>query len=183
MKFAALVAVNPLALTAIGPVEAPSGTMATISVVERTSKVAGTPLKVTLETLMKLLPVIVTAVPISPLPGENPKIKGWGMKGPVILNCCEILKKMFPRPTILILESIPGTSGIVTVSDPSLGVSSARTIGKLLPLDRNIETLAQFTGALVVFATFHVTVCCVFPAHSTLRAGWVTVKGPLFVVT
>ena len=55
----------------IGPVVAPVGTVAIISVVELVVKLASTPLNRTAVGLIKFVPVMVTAVPDPPAPGEN----------------------------------------------------------------------------------------------------------------
>ena len=97
----------------------------------------------------------------------------------------EMSKKMLPTAStfILAVEVVP--TGIVTACDPSLGVVAAKTIGNVCPpsVDIDILTLAQLTGAAVVFATFHVTVCDEPPAHETFVLGDVTVKGPEVLLT
>ena len=75
MKFVLLVAVPAALIRAMGPVVAPVGTVAMISVAEFTVKLsAQTPLKVTPVTQvrachLKFVPVIVTVVPAGPLVG------------------------------------------------------------------------------------------------------------------
>jgi len=69
VKFELLVAVPPGAVTEIGPVVAPAGTVTIISVSELVKPVALVPLNVTLETPVKLVPVTVTDVPTDPLVG------------------------------------------------------------------------------------------------------------------
>ena len=75
--------------------------------------------------------------------------------------------------------------GIVTLCVPSLGVAAASVVGKVRPpsVESRMSTLAQLTGAAVVLATFHVTVCVLPPGHVTAVLGDVTVKGPAAAVT
>src|SRR5207248_5122601 len=75
--------------------------------------------------------------------------------------------------------------GIVTARDPLFGTFAAKTTGNVFPpsVEYEIFTLAAFTGALVVFATFHVTVCIEPPAYVTLVFGEVIANGPLLPST
>ena len=63
---------------------------------------------------------------------------------------------------------------------PLFGTLLASTIGKVLPpsVDSEIFTFAQLIGAMFVFATFHVTVCCVPPANVVAVFGAVITNGP-----
>ena len=140
---------------------APLGTVATICVVELTVKLAAaTPLKRTALGLMKLAPLIVTAVPGAPVSGEKLEIVGVRLSAPLMKNAGEILKKMFPTASTLTRAKAPAEPGTVTVSEPSLGVLFVRIIGKEDPSSREsvILTVSQLTGALFVLATFQVTV-------------------------
>src|SRR2546423_3436888 len=119
-KLLVLIAVPEPAVTEIGPVVAPPGTMATIWVVELTAKTALTPLKLTPVGLIKLVPSSVTFVPGKPLPGANPVIVGVELDAPLVIKLCEILKKMLPTASTLIRALPLGVPGIVTASDPSL---------------------------------------------------------------
>ena len=66
-------------VTTIFP-EAPAGTTAVMVVEDTTLKdVAGTPPKLTLMTLKKLLPVMVTVVPVAAVVGVNELMVGGGM--------------------------------------------------------------------------------------------------------
>jgi hypothetical protein len=65
-----VVAVPPPVVTAIGPVDAPDGTVAVICVSEFTTYEATAPLNVTDVAPVKAVPVIVTDVPTGPLVGE-----------------------------------------------------------------------------------------------------------------
>jgi hypothetical protein len=70
VKVVALVAVPVGVTTLIGPVVAPTGTVAVILVAELTVKaVAGVPLNCTLEAAVRNVPVSVTLVPTGPLIG------------------------------------------------------------------------------------------------------------------
>ena len=151
-------------VTVIGPVDAPTGTLATICVVELTVKLAATPLKRTALGLIKLVPLIVTAVLVLPVPGENPEMVGTKSSDPLIENGPDILKKMFPTASTLSLAWKVAVPGIVTVSEPSFAVLFAKIIGNDCPSSRErvILTVSQLTGALFVLATFHVTVCKLF---------------------
>ena len=66
--------------TLIQPVSAPPGTVAVICVSEFTVKLAGTRKKVTAVAPVKLVPVIVTVVPIVPLAGVNELMCGATVK-------------------------------------------------------------------------------------------------------
>jgi len=74
----ALVPVPPGVVTLILPVTAPTGTVAVIWVAEFTTKLARTPPNRTAVAPVKAVPVIVTAVPVLPLVGENEEIVGAG---------------------------------------------------------------------------------------------------------
>ena len=160
VKLLALVAVPDEVVTVIGPVVAPAGTVATISVVELTVNEAEVPLKLTAVGLIKFVPVIVMLLPTLPLPGLKLLIMGVELLAPLIEKLCEMLKKMFPFAATLIRPCAVGVPGIVTVCEPSLAVSFAKIIGKEFPpsIESRICTLAQLTGARFVFATFQVTV-------------------------
>src|SRR5687767_2441674 len=73
---------------------------------------------------------------------------------------------------------------MVTTSLPSLGVLATNVLNVVPPsVEMDIFTLAQLTGAVVVFATLHVIVCDELPAHDTAVLGAVTEKGPDVLVT
>jgi hypothetical protein len=78
VKFIALVPVPPGVVTLILPVTAPTGTVAVIWVAELITKLARTPPNRTAVAPVKAVPVIVTAVPVLPLVGENEEIVGAG---------------------------------------------------------------------------------------------------------
>ena len=86
VKLVALVPVPPGVVTAMGPVTAPVGTSASTSVSFLTWKlVAATPPKVTFVVPVKLLPVIVTAVPTGPLVGLKPVMEGTTVNAPALV--------------------------------------------------------------------------------------------------
>src|SRR5262245_47620615 len=71
-------ALPPEVDTVIGPVVAPTGTVAVIKISESTLKLrAAVPLKLTCITAVKPLPVSVTTVPAGPLSGEKEAMVGW----------------------------------------------------------------------------------------------------------
>src|SRR6266566_7952875 len=76
VKLLALVARPPGAITVIGPVVAPLGTVAVICVSEFTVKDAFVPLKATTEAEVNAVPVRTTLVPTVPLVGEKLVIEG-----------------------------------------------------------------------------------------------------------
>src|ERR1700694_4629953 len=77
VKFDALVATPPEVVTAIGPVTAPAGTVASTSVSFTTVTLFdATPPNLTAIVPVKLLPEILTEVPTGPLLGLNPVIAG-----------------------------------------------------------------------------------------------------------
>ena len=63
-------------VTVMGPLVAPEGTVVVICVSDVTVNVAAVPLNATAVAPVKLLPVIVTAVPGAPLDGVNDVIAG-----------------------------------------------------------------------------------------------------------
>ena len=92
----------------------------------------------------------------------------------------EISKKMLFTASTFTLAVVVVMSGIVTASEPSLGVFAESTIGKVVPpsVDNDILTAAQETGGPVVPATSHIIVWVEQPAHDTFVFGEVTWKGP-----
>ena len=79
---AELVAVPPGPVIWIGPLLAPSGTVAETTPAAFTTKVAGVPLNVTLEVETKYVPLNTTVVPTGPLAGVNAAIEGVGGGNP-----------------------------------------------------------------------------------------------------
>jgi hypothetical protein len=111
---------------------------------------------------------------------------GVGVEPPVIVKFeSEISKKILPTASTLTLAVVVVTLGIVTASEPSLGVLVERIVGKVVPpsVDNDILTAAQLTGAPVVPATSHIIVWVEPPAHDTFVLGDVTWKGPEVLLT
>src|SRR5678816_2358452 len=107
----------PGVVTRMRPVIAPAGTLAWICVAEATVKPADTRLNVTALALVKLVPLIVTAVPTAPLAGVNEAIAGAGGGGggepPIISD-----SGRFQTPSV----EVPASN-----VEPSELVASART--------------------------------------------------------
>ena len=76
VKFVAVVAVPPGAVTEILPVVAPAGTDVVIRVAEVTVKAALVPLNATAVAPVKLVPVITTLCPTAPCGGVKPPMEG-----------------------------------------------------------------------------------------------------------
>jgi len=72
----------------------------------------------------------------------------------------EISKNTLPMASTFTLAVVVGNIGIVTISEPSLGVLDNKTVGKVCPpsMDNEILTLAQLIGGSVVLFTSHVIV-------------------------
>src|SRR5438309_10722150 len=91
----ALVAVPADVVTRIGPVVAPLGTVAVITVSEVTVKLAAlTPLNVTAVAPVKAVPVIVTVFPTCPLVGVKLVIVGAGIVVVVVFISTETLLEL-----------------------------------------------------------------------------------------
>jgi len=103
----------------------------------------------------------------------------------IVKSESEISKKMLSTASTFTLAVVVAMSGIVTASEPSLGVLAERIVGKVLPplVDNDILTAAQETGGPVVPATFHLIVRVEPPAHVTFVLGDVTLKGPEVLLT
>ncbi len=76
LKLPALGALPVGVVTVIGPLVAPDGTFAVIWVALLTVKLAFAPLNATVVAPVKLVPVIVTLVPLGPLVGVKPPTVG-----------------------------------------------------------------------------------------------------------
>src|SRR5215216_4937880 len=92
----------------------------------------------------------------------------------------EISKKILFAHTTLMRALVVGVFGTIIVCVPSLGVSASMVCGNVAPpsVESRIVTFGQLTGAWVVLATFHVTVCWLPPAHVTAVFGAVILNGP-----
>src|SRR5688500_4651873 len=90
-------------------------------------------------------------------------------------------KKILFNPFTMILPSVVGSTGILTVAEPSFGSLASSTCGYVKPpsVDNLISTFVQLTGAAVVPATSQVMVCIVPPCHVVAEFCEVTTKGPI----
>jgi hypothetical protein len=88
VKFAALVAVPPAVVTEIFPATAPLGTVALICVADCTLNNADRLPNLTELAPLKLVPVIVTELPVIPDAGENELTVGGGGLTTVKVNAC-----------------------------------------------------------------------------------------------
>ena len=79
----------------------------------------------------------------------------------------EISKKVPFEQTTIITAVVVAMFGTEILSDPSFGTFDAKTVGKVNPpsVDNKMSTFAHATGATSEFATSHVTVSEVSPAH------------------
>jgi hypothetical protein len=119
LKSLVLTAVPFGVTTLIGPVVAPLGTVAVICVSESTVKeVAGVPLNLTAVAPVKVVPVMVTAVPTGPLPGVNDVICG------VTVNGLALVAVPLGVVTWMVPVVAPiGTVAVISVSEPTVKVA------------------------------------------------------------
>lgn len=117
----ALVAVPTGVVTVIGPVVAAAGTVAVICVAETSANVAALPLNATAVAPFKLLPLIVTEAPATPLPGE--KLVSVGAGGVTVNEA---------------LVAIP--AGVVTVIGPV--VAAAGTVAVICAAETTVNVAA-----------------------------------------
>src|SRR3954462_12976533 len=98
----------------------------------------------------------------------------------MVIFASEMSKKIFPTDITSILAFVVFTFGIVTWAEPVLGVVASNTVGKLSPpfVDSRIFTLAQFTGAPLLRATFQVIVLLLPALIVTGLLPNVTLNGP-----
>ena len=122
VKSVKLVAVPPGVTTLIFPVVAPLGTVAWIVVSESTVKVADVPLKVTLVVPVKLVPVIATDVPASPLVGVKDVMLGTAEPETVKFVA---LAAVPPGATTLIFPVVAplGTVAWICVAESTMNVA------------------------------------------------------------
>ncbi len=115
LKEVVLTAVLAIVVTLIIPVVAPNGTVALIDVDDFTVKAALTPLKATLLTLLKLLPVIVTVAPTAPEIGV--KLVILAGTGALIVRFTLVVWVSAPLMPVIISVEVPGTAEpVLTVS-------------------------------------------------------------------
>jgi len=140
VKSVALVAVPPGVVRVIRPVVAPAGTEVFTCVAETTVKVAAVPLKRTLVVPVKLVPVIVTAVPTGPLAGENEVIVGAGgttVKSPALVPVPDGVVTV-----ILPLVAPAGTAVLICVGEITVKVAA-------VPLKRTLVEPVKFVPVIV----------------------------------
>jgi len=85
---------------------------------------------------------------------------GVGVDPVMVKSESEISKNTLPMASIFTLAVVVGVAGIVTISEPSLGILSDKTVGKVCPpsVDNEILTLAQLIGGDAVLFTSHMIV-------------------------
>lgn len=136
MKLLVLVAVPLGVVTLISPVVATLGTVAAIEVSDTTLKVAVTLLKMTEVAPVKLLPLIVTAVPIVPLVGEKLVIFGLTAK------LLTLVAVPFGVVTLITPAIAPtGTVVVMEVSESTLNVA-------LTPLNWTLVAPVKFVPVI-----------------------------------
>ena len=91
VKFPALVASPPGAITETGPVVAPSGTVVVIWLLEFRVKTALLPLNHTKEAPVKFVPFMTTLLPALPLVGETLVMPGAGKPSTFARNTAAML--------------------------------------------------------------------------------------------
>ena len=112
MKLVALVAVPPGVVRLIGPLPAPSGTVAVICVAETTVNVALVPLKLTALAPEKFVPLTVTDDPTAPLAGLNPVTVGAG-GGPITVKLAALAA--VPPGVVTLTGPLPAPAGTVAL--------------------------------------------------------------------
>jgi hypothetical protein len=139
VKLLALLAVPPGAVTLIGPVVAPDGTVAVIAVAELTVKLALVPLNSTALAPVKLVPLMVTLVPTGPLLGVKLAIVGGLMtvKLPALLAVpAEVVTLIDP------LEAPAGTVAVIVVAEFTVKLA-------LVPLNRTALAPVKFVPLML----------------------------------
>jgi hypothetical protein len=135
VKSVELEVVPPGVVTAIFPVVAPEGTVAVILVVEFSVKVAVTPLKVTAEALLKVLPLMTTLVPTGPEPGEKLVMVG-GTRNEAVLDAAPAALVTLILPVV----AVEGTVAVIWVGESIVKVApaalnaTALDVSKLVPV-------------------------------------------------
>jgi hypothetical protein len=118
VKLSVLAAVPEGVVTLTGPVVAPSGTAALIDPADRTVKlVAFTPLKLTAVAPVKVLPEILTIVPILPLVGDRLFIFGVTRKSVALVSVPpEVVTLILP------LVAVVGTVALIVLVETTVKV-------------------------------------------------------------
>src|SRR5207247_652506 len=145
VKVLALVAAPPDVVTVSGPVVAPAGTVAWITVVDVTVKVVAlVPLKLTAVTPVKFVPLMVTFAPTGPLVGVKSVIVG------ALAETVKVLALVAVPPDVVTLSgpvvAPAGTVAWITVVDVTVKVVA------LVPLNRTAVTPVKFVPLMVTFA-------------------------------
>ena len=109
VKFVALVATgSPATSTEIGPVVAPEGTVAVISVPAGLTELeAAMPLKRTAGVAPKLLPLIVTDAPTWPEDGVNETMTGEVAEEAGVTEAHVVPRRMLPTRSVAALPAVP----------------------------------------------------------------------------
>ena len=149
MKLAVLVPVPPGVVTAIVPVFAPLGTIASTVVSLITSKLpAATPPNVTLVVPLNVFPVIVTAVPTGPLVGLKLPILGGIASGPLLADPPAVVTTIF----CLVLAPA-GTIAVTDVSETTLNdaagkppIVTAEVCVRLTPVSVTVAPTVALAG-------------------------------------
>src|SRR5436190_2587839 len=136
----ALVAVPPGVVTETGPLAAPTGTVAPISVAELTVKVAVTPLKRTADAPKKFAPVIVTLSPTAPRTGAIAAIAG----APTTENVPALVA--VPAGVVMPIGPVTAPGGTVT---PICVVELTVKLGAFTPPKRTAVVPSRFAPVTV----------------------------------
>lgn len=126
VKAVLLVAVPPGAVTLIGPVVAPFGTVAMIFVSESTVKLADVRLNFTEVAPVKFVPLIVTEVPGAPLVGENDVMVGAGGDVPTVKSVA-----LVAVPDGVVTEIAPDWAPLGTVAVIFVSVFTVKVVADL----------------------------------------------------
>jgi hypothetical protein len=133
IKVVRLVAVPTGVVTLIIPLVAPEGTVAMIDVLDKTLKLAFTPLNLTAVAPLKFVPVIVTLVPSGPLMGKKPLIAGT----------------LLPVVTVKLLELVAVSTGVVTLIGPVVAPEGTVALIRVVEATLKVElTLLNCTAVV-----------------------------------
>jgi hypothetical protein len=109
VKFVALVAVPAAAMTVMGPVVAPAGTIAVTDVAVFAENVADVPLNLTDVTPLRFVPVMTTLVPTAPLVGANDVIVG------AVVTVKFVALSAVPTPVVTCTGPVVAPAGTIAV--------------------------------------------------------------------
>jgi hypothetical protein len=124
VKFDALVAVPDGVVTVILPVVAPAGTVVVIRPSFATLKLADVPLNRTLVAPVRLVPLMVTAVPGAPLDGEKLLIVGFANNTKSV--------RLTPTPSDVVARILPVVAPIGTVAVRCWSSATLNVVATLL---------------------------------------------------